>query len=61
MSNFDFLQRTKGFERLYKIAVSAENNITIKPAITVMACRKALEITVRWLYKVEDLGAVLDN
>ena len=56
MSNFDFLQRTKGFERLYKIAVSAENNITIKPAITVMACRKALEITVRWLYKVEDLS-----
>ena len=44
-----------------KTTKTEENNITIKPAITVMACRKALEITVRWLYKVEDLGAVLDN
>ena len=53
MTNFDFLNQDKRFEAFSGAAVAAENIFAVDTASCIMACRRALELGVKWLYSVD--------
>ena len=53
MTNFDFLTQDKRFEAFSGAAVAAENIFAVDTASCIMACRRALELGVKWLYSVD--------
>ena len=55
MGNFDFLTSNAQFATFAETSVSAERVLAVDSALTVIACRKALELAVKWLYAVEGL------
>ncbi|MBR5409083.1 MAG: DEAD/DEAH box helicase family protein [Clostridia bacterium] len=54
MTNFDFLQRDKQFAGFSSIAVKAEHLLHIDVESCVLACRRAMEFAVKWMYTVDD-------
>ena len=54
MTNFDFLKAEKRFDEFADVAVSAERLLTVDVCSCVLACRKAMEIAVKWMYSVDE-------
>lgn len=52
-TNFDFLLKQKQFDPFADAAVSAELVLPINPALSITACRTALEFAVKWMYSVD--------
>ena len=50
MSNFDFLKGKKNFESFNNACLEAEKSIVISPSTTAILSRRALELSVKWLY-----------
>ncbi len=55
MGNFDFLTSNAQFATFAETSVSAERVLAVDYALSAIACRKALELAVKWLYAVEGL------
>ena len=53
MTNFDFLLKEKDFKRFADIAITAERLFPIDHEATVIKCRKAMEVAVKWMYSVD--------
>jgi len=53
MTNFVFLKEEKRFSDFADIAISAEKILSIDPAASVINCRRAMEIAVKWMYSVD--------
>ncbi|MBP5470371.1 MAG: DEAD/DEAH box helicase family protein [Candidatus Riflebacteria bacterium] len=53
MTNFDFLLAEKDFNRFANIAITAEKLFPIDHEATVIKCRKAMEVAVKWMYSVD--------
>lgn len=53
MTNFDFLKQDKQFETFADTAISAERIFNIDIVSSVVACRRAMEFAVKWVYSVD--------
>ena len=53
MTNFDFLKGEAGFESFAEVAVSAEKLYNVDVDSCVLACRRAMEFAVKWMYSVD--------
>lgn len=53
MTNFDFLKQEPQFDVFADIAITAEKIFHIDVASSVLDCRKAMEIAVKWLYSTD--------
>ena len=53
MTNFDFLLAEKDFSKFANIAITAEKLFPIDHEATVIKCRKAMEVAVKWMYSVD--------
>ena len=53
MTNFDFLQSIPQFSSFADVAVSAEKIYRIDASQSVVACRRALECAVKWIYSAD--------
>ena len=53
MTNFDFLLTEKDFQKFANIAITAEKLFPIDHEATVIKCRKAMEVAVKWMYSVD--------
>ncbi len=53
MTNFDFLTQQKRFDTFAKAAVAAEQVFAVDIASSVVMCRRALELGVKWVYSVD--------
>lgn len=53
MTNFDFLKKDKGFETFADVAINAEKILHIDTSASVLNCRRALELAVKWMYSVD--------
>ncbi len=49
-TNFDFLTKSKKFSSFAQQAVEAEKSLSISPATAAILARRALELSVRWVY-----------
>ena len=58
MTNFDFLSSNPDFASFAESAVAAEKIYSIDPAACVMACRRAMENAVKWMYSVDSALAM---
>lgn len=54
LTNFDFIKQDPQFEPFADAAVSAEQAMTISPALAASAARTALEIAVKWMYSADE-------
>lgn len=54
MTNFDFLLKDRQFSSFAPIAVKAEHLLHIDTESSVLACRRAMEFAVKWMYSVDD-------
>lgn len=62
MTNFDFLLSEKKFAKFASAAVTAEKILHIDPEASVINCRRAMEIAVKWMYSVDsDLSTPFDE
>ena len=50
MSNFEFLKGKKNFESFTNACLEAEKSILVSPSTTAILSRRALELSVKWLY-----------
>lgn len=53
MTNFDFLTQQKQFETFSGAAAAAERVFAVDIASSVVMCRRALELAVKWVYSVD--------
>ena len=53
MTNFDFLLSDPGFASFAEVAVTAEKLLHIDVSSCVLACRRAMEFAVKWMYSVD--------
>ncbi|MFT8341675.1 MAG: DEAD/DEAH box helicase family protein [Clostridium beijerinckii] len=53
-SNFEFLKFKKEFESFSNACIEAEKSIVVSPATTAILSRRALELTVKWVYIHDD-------
>ncbi len=53
MTNFDFLFADPGFASFAEVAVTAEKLLHIDISSCVLACRRAMEFAVKWMYSVD--------
>jgi type I restriction enzyme R subunit len=53
-TNFDFLKTDQQFASFADTAIAAERTYHINYALSVLGCRQALEIAVKWMYSVDD-------
>lgn len=53
MTNFDFLKKDPQFDSFADVAISAEKILNIDMGASVMNCRRAMEIAVKWMYSVD--------
>ena len=53
-SNFDFLLNDKHFKSFAQYAIVAEKLFCVDVESSVAKCRKAMEIAVKWMYKVDE-------
>ncbi|MCM1062043.1 MAG: DUF4145 domain-containing protein [Eubacterium sp.] len=50
MSNFEYLNKKEEYSVFSATAIEAENFYTVSPAMCAVWCRKALELSVKWVY-----------
>lgn len=53
LNNFEFLKGKKEFESFSRACIEAEESILISPSNCAMSCRRALELSVKWLYSFD--------
>ena len=53
MANFDFLQSIPEYAIFAPAAIEAERVYFTSPAMCAVGCRKALELTVKWVYSAD--------
>ncbi len=53
VTNFDYLLKELQFKDFVEIAISAEKVAAIDPSVSVIDCRRAMEIAVKWMYSVD--------
>ncbi|GFI19861.1 hypothetical protein IMSAGC010_00414 [Lactobacillus johnsonii] len=53
MTNFDYLLEEPQFKDFVQIAIAAEKVAVIDPATSVIDCRRAMELAVKWMYSVD--------
>lgn len=53
MGNFDYLQGNKQYEMFSDAAIDAEKCLYTSPSICAMACRRAFELAVKWVYSAD--------
>lgn len=53
LNNFQFLNGKKEFESFSSACIEAEKAIEISPSNCAMSCRRALELTIKWLYSFD--------
>ena len=53
MTNFDFLKQDNQFDTFSDVAITAERILHIDPASSIMACRRAMEFAIKWMYSVD--------
>ncbi|MCL2153394.1 MAG: DEAD/DEAH box helicase family protein [Oscillospiraceae bacterium] len=54
MTNFDFLLSDPQFASFADTAIAAEQTYNINSVLSVLGCRQALEVAVKWMYSVDD-------
>ncbi len=54
MTNFDFLLSTPAFASFANVSIAAEKIYSIDSSASVINCRKAMEIAIKWMYSVDD-------
>ena len=52
--NFDFLKNKKIFNSFSNACLEAEKSILVSPATTAILSRRALELTVKWIYAFDN-------
>ena len=53
MANFDFLKPQQNYALFAPSAIEAERLFPASPAMCAVACRKALELAVKWVYAAD--------
>lgn len=53
MTNFDFLTQDNNFKTFSGAAIAAENVFTVDIASSIVMCRRALELAIKWMYSVD--------
>ncbi len=53
MTNFDFLTKDKQFDAFSSVAVAAEKTLHIDLSTSIINCRRAMEMAVKWMYSVD--------
>lgn len=53
MTNFDFLTKDKQFETFSSVAIAAEKTLHIDLSTSIINCRRAMEMAVKWMYSVD--------
>ena len=53
MTNFDFLKSESQFESFSGICVAAEKTLHIDLSTSIINCRRAMEMAVKWMYSVD--------
>ncbi|MFD0705432.1 DEAD/DEAH box helicase family protein [Alloscardovia venturai] len=53
MSNFDFLKLESKFDSFSDAALSAEVALASSPESSVLLCRRAMELAIKWMYSVD--------
>ncbi len=53
MTNFEFLQHKNEFAAFSGACIEAETSIAVSPALCALACRKSVELAVKWLYSAD--------
>ncbi len=53
MSNFSFLSAEPDFSKFASIAITAEKLLPIDFEASIIKCRKAMEVAVKWMYSVD--------
>ncbi len=53
MTNFDFLTKDNQFDTFSGIAIAAEKTLHIDLSTTIINCRRAMEMAVKWMYSVD--------
>ena len=53
-TNFDFLLSDPQFASFADVAIAAEQTYHINSVLSVLGCRQALEVAVKWMYSVDD-------
>lgn len=53
MSNFKFLENIIEYKLFASSAIDAENVLQTSPTLCATACRKALELAIKWVYSVD--------
>lgn len=51
--NFDFLKEKKNFKSFANACVEAEKSLVVSPATTAILSRRALELSIRWVYSFD--------
>lgn len=54
MTNFDFLTTKTAFSDFASSCIEAEKALQISPATTAILTRRALELVVKWVYKIDE-------
>ncbi len=53
MTNFDFLQLDNQFESFAGVCIAAEKTLHIDLSTSIINCRRAMEMAVKWMYSVD--------
>ena len=53
LTNFDFLLNDKQFETFSGVAIAAEKTLHIDLSTSIINCRRAMEMAVKWMYSVD--------
>ncbi|GHV48184.1 DEAD/DEAH box helicase [Clostridia bacterium] len=53
MTNFEFLKSKTEFAAFADACVEAETSVAVSPALCALACRKSVELAVKWLYSAD--------
>ena len=53
-SNFDFLTGKVNFDAFSQACLEAERSLVVSPAMAVISTRRALELTVKWMYAFDE-------
>ena len=53
MTNFDFLTKDSQYDSFSSIAVAAEKTLHIDLSTSIINCRRAMEMAVKWMYSVD--------
>ena len=53
-TNFDFLKSDSQFDSFTDTVIAAEQTFHINHVLSVLGCRQAMEVAVKWMYSVDD-------